>query len=291
MNLFEGLKKYGLQADKNLQIYEKKEEEPMLGENKKMEEQLTEETEYLLLKSVQCPVCDNKFKMIAVKSGRLRRKDPDIDLRPRFYHIDTLKYDICACPNCGYTALSRYFDTMSTFQRKLIKENVCDKFHAQDSLRVEELHAYDYDTAIERYKLSLYNSIVKKAKVSEKAYTCLKLSWLMKEQSALLTEEDEKTKEKKAACDKEADELYRQAYDGFVQAIASEMYPICGMDQNTLDCLVAAMAYNLKLFDVASKMVSSILLSRTASSKMKDRAYDLKERIVEALKKEIEDNK
>lgn len=258
----------------------------MLEENTKKQGTLEEEIPYLLLKSVQCPVCDNKFKMVAVKSGRLRRKEPDLDLRPRFYYIDTLKYDICACPNCGYTAMSRYFDKINGIQKKMIKENVCDKFHAQESLKVDGLRTYDYDTAIDRYKLALYNSIVKKADVSEKAYTCLKISWLLKEQSTLLTEEDEATKAKKAACEKEADERYRQAYDGFVQAISSEEYPICGMDENTLDCLVAAMAYNLKIYDVASKMVSSVMTSRTASSKMKDWAYDLKENVLQAMKKE-----
>ena len=285
MSLLTGLEKFGLQADE-MQIYEKRDEKQMEKKIVKKEEKIPEETEFLLLKSVQCPVCEHKFKTISVKSGRLRRKEPDMDLRPRFYYIDTLKYDICACPKCGYTAMSRYFDSMSSLQRKLIKENVCDKFHAHNTLNVEELKAYDYDTAVERYKLSLYNSIVKKAKISEKAYTCLKLAWMLYEQDEELTGKDEKTLEKKAACVKEADEFYEKAYDGFVEAVANEMYPICGMDQNTLDCLLAAMAFRLKKYDIASKMISSILVSRTASSKMKDKALDMKEEIIEALKKE-----
>ena len=198
MSLLTGLEKFGLQADE-MQIYEKKDEKQVEKEVVKKEEKIPEETEFLLLKSVQCPVCEHKFKMISIKSGRLRRKEPDMDLRPRFYYIDTLKYDICACPNCGYTAMSRYFDSMSSLQRKLIKENICDKFNAHNALNVEELKAYDYDTAVERYKLSLYNSIVKKAKISEKAYTCLKLAWMLYEQNEELTGKDEKTLEKKAA--------------------------------------------------------------------------------------------
>ncbi|MBR2057863.1 MAG: DUF2225 domain-containing protein, partial [Fibrobacter sp.] len=38
--------------------------------------------------------------------------------------------------------------------------------------------APDYDTSIERYKLALYNSMVKRAKISEKSYICLKIAWL-----------------------------------------------------------------------------------------------------------------
>ena len=37
---------------------------------------------------------------------------------------------------------------------------------------------YSYEKAIERYKLALYNTLVKKGKNSEKAYECLKISWL-----------------------------------------------------------------------------------------------------------------
>ena len=133
MSLLTGLEKFGLQADE-MQIYEKKDEKQVEKEVLKEEEKIPEETEFLLMKSVECPVCEYKFKTISVKSGRLRRKEPDMDLRPRFYYIDTLKYDICACPKCGYTAMSRYFDSMSSLQRKLIKENVCDKFQDRKSV-------------------------------------------------------------------------------------------------------------------------------------------------------------
>jgi len=45
------------------------------------------------------------------------------------------------------------------------------------------------------------------------------------------------------------------------------------------------MAYHYKKYDVASKCIARILQSAAASKKMKDRAYELKERIVEEIKR------
>ena len=61
------------------------------------------------------------------------------------------------------------------------------------------------------------------------------------------------------------------------------LLPICGMDEHTVNYLVASMAYKLGHMDVASKLVSAILVSRTAGRTVKDRAYDLKEQIIEKL--------
>ena len=58
---------------------------------------------------------------------------------------------------------------------------------------------------------------------------------------------------------------------------------MCGMEENTLNLLLASMAYRLEKYDVASKLVSSVLTSQVAARSVKDRAMDLKELIVEKL--------
>ena len=85
--------------------------------------------------------------------------------------------------------------------------------------------------------------------------------------------------------EKEQEEaFYQQAYEGFMKAMSTEMFPMCGMDQCTVDYLLAAMAYHFKKYDVASKCISRIQATPSASKKMKDRAYDLKEKIVAEIK-------
>ena len=36
--------------------------------------------------------------------------------------------DVASCPNCGYTAMNRYFEHLSSVQIKLIKEKICANF-------------------------------------------------------------------------------------------------------------------------------------------------------------------
>ena len=54
--------------------------------------------------------------------------------------------------------------------------------------------------------------------------------------------------------------------------------------QNTLDFLIAVMAFNLKKYEVASRGVSRLLTSTSASSRIKDKAFDLKEEIINAIR-------
>ena len=72
--------------------------------------------------------------------------------------------------------------------------------------------------------------------------------------------------------------FYNQAYEGFLKAVSTEMFPMCGMDQTTVDYLLAVMSKHFKRYDTASKCISRILSTSSASKKMKDRAFDLVKR-------------
>ena len=56
------------------------------------------------------------------------------------------------------------------------------------------------------------------------------------------------------------------------------------MDEITIDYLLAVLASRFGQFDVAQKMIASILLSKTANSRIKDRARDLKEQVLSDMK-------
>jgi len=84
-------------------------------------------------------------------------------------------------------------------------------------------------------------------------------------------------------CREQEEAFYKQAYDGFTKAVSSEMFPICGMDQSTIDYLLAVMSRHFKRYDMASKCISNIL-SSNASAKVKDKARDLKDEIVAEIK-------
>lgn len=283
MNFLSGLEKFGLDISKGKSLFEDEDDKngKKGGGQSAAEERIPTEEDFLLDKKIQCKVCDKTFTMKMVKNGRVRRMEPDPDLRPRFQYIDTLKYDVTSCPYCGYTAMNRYFEHISPAQMKLIREEISSKFK---SSTVKDEDFYSYDAVIERYKLSLMNTIVKRGKASERAYTCLKISWLLRGKIEGMPEGTEEEKQAIAACRQEAEEFYQQAYEGFLIATAKEMFPICGMEQSTMDYLLAYMSFHFKKYEVASKYLSSIMTSPGASRKMKDMALELKEQIVAELR-------
>ncbi len=279
MNLFAGLEKFGIKADENASLFEEEKKANASANGGAQKEEIPSEESFLLDKNMQCPVCYKAFKTKIVKN-RVRRLEPDVDLRPRFEYIDTIKYNVVSCPHCGYTALNRYFEHVSSIQRKLINEQISSKFSPTGSA---EAAVVDYDTAIERYKLALFNAIVKKGKNSEKAYICLNIAWLYRGKAEQMEAEDA-DESKKAECKEQEEAFYQQAFEGFMKAISTESFPMCGMDSTTVDYLLAAMSYHYKKYDVTSKCLARIQGSPSASKTIKDRALDLKEKIRADLK-------
>ena len=286
MGLLSGLEKFGLEQMDTTNLFEdeKKPKAEQQGQADAPKEEKHLETEFLLLKSIRCPVCDHVFRTRLVKTGRVKRLEPDFDLRPRFAYIDTNKYDVSSCPKCGYTAINRYFSHITSGQVKLIDQGVHSKFKANTLVNAEDaLEAYTYEEAIEYCKLALYCTMVKKGSTSEKAYECLKLSWLYRGWREKLESEGTNDRELLSNVKAEEDAYYKQAYEGFMKAIASESFPMCGMEESTVNILLANMAFKLEKYDVSSKLVSAILTSRVASRSVKDRAMTLKEEIMKKL--------
>lgn len=284
MNLLSGLEKFGLDISKGSNLFEDEEvkrKKPAEG-GVVVEQHIPTEEEFLLEKKVQCKICDKTFKTILVKNGKIKRLEPDKDLRPRFQYIDTLKYDITSCPYCGYTAMNRYFEHIVPAQMKLIREEISSKFQPT---MISDAKTISYEEALERYKLSLINTIVKKGKNSERAYTCLKIAWLLRGKAETMPEGTEEEKKAKAACKQEEEMFYKQAYEGLMLATTKEMFPICGMEQSTVDYMLSYMSYHFGKYEIASKYLASVVTSAAASRRMKDMALELKEEILEKLKK------
>lgn len=276
--LLSGLAGLGLDDLENMDIYEepKKEEEKEQAKAVKVEEK-----DLIYDKTFECPVCDTKFPAKIMKSGKAKLIGTDQDLRAKYEGIDAVKYDVELCPACGYAALTRYFSQITSPQAKLVRENISKKVH---------LHAYNgdiytYEEALERYKLCLANAVVKRAKHSEKAFICLKSGWLLRGYQEQLEETEAGDAAKLAELKAMEDTYLLNAYNGFVEAVQSESFPMCGMDEMTINYLLAALATRFKKYDVASKMIGIILTSTSANARMKDRARDLKEQILEDLKK------
>lgn len=274
MSILNGLEQLGLGKLENVNVYESEEEKKAEAEKKEEKKEFAEES-VLLDKSMKCPVCDQDFKTKTVRSGRSKMTSQDTDLRPKYQPLDVLKYDAVVCPFCGYAALNRFFKFVMPAQQKMIQDNISANFTGIDTTAA----FYSYDEAITRHQLALANTIVKKAKASEKAYTCLKLAWLCRGKAESLDQSAADYASQKEELQKEENELLANAYDGFVNAYSNEDFPMCGMDELTVTYLLAELARRTGKLEEASRYVSKVLTSRQASERIKERARDVKDLI------------
>lgn len=280
MGLLDGLGQFGLSGLEDMNIYENPKAEKAAA--KEAHVHVPQEQDFLFDKTYTCPICDKEFKAKTVKIGKAKLVGTDQDLRPKYENIDMLKYDIILCPHCGYAALSRYFKFLTAPQAKMISEKISKAFKAQPDAK----EIYTYEEALERYKLTLANAIVKQAKPSEKAYICLKTAWLLRGMGEHLDQTDKDYAKKKADNDASENEFLRNAMEGFLAARQTEGYPMCGMDEATVDYLISVMALRFEQFDVATKLVSNILVSSGANPRMKEKARDLKELLMVKIKEQ-----
>lgn len=273
-NLFTGLDSLGLGKLSGMDVYEneeKKDAKQQAGQEKPE----INEAELIFEKNYSCPVCDKEFKAKTIKTGKIKLVAADSDLRPKYQAVDSLKYDVIACPHCGYAALNRYFNYMTAAQAKLIKQNISANFRGL----TQESDIVTYDEAITKHKLALANTVVKRAKASEKAYTCLKTAWVLRGKAESLPADTPDLQKVRAELAAEEREFLENAYNGFLEAYPKEMFPMCGMDENTVCYLVAELARRTGHIDDAKRWVARVLVSKNANDRIKQKAMELKEKL------------
>lgn len=276
-NLFSGLESLGLGNLSGMQLFEHKEKEKAEGQKSANQPAEVKEDDLLFSKTFICKCCDKEFKSKMVRAGKVKLLGQDSDLRPKYQHVDSLKYDAIVCPYCGYAALHRYFEHLSDAQIRLIKTNISANFKGLK----EGEDILTYDEAITRHKLALVNAVVKHAKASEKAYTCLKLGWLCRGKAETLpadTPNIEGVKKQLAAQEKD---YMANAYDGFMEAFSKEPFPMCGIKEIPMTYMTADLARQIGKYDEALRMVARVITSREADERIKSKARDLKDLIRE----------
>lgn len=244
-------------------------------ENEGKASKLTKEEKELkciFLKKFTCPVCDQNFKDRVVKNKYVHLVRTNRDLRPIHKGIDTGKYDVIVCPHCGYAALSRYFKIVVEQQKSDIEKMISTHFFELDN--DEEKKICSYEEAIERYKLAMVNAVAKKANISEKAYLCLKMAWILR--GIREKEKKNESRECQDAYQVLENNYLEQAHRGFLAAAESENYPMCGMDEETIQYLLAALETEIDQVEQASKRIVQILHSSNVSEAIIQKTQNLK---------------
>ena len=83
---------------------------------------------------------------------------------------------------------------------------------------------------------------------------------------------------------KEEDKFIINAFEGFSKAYSTEAFPISGMDINTLSYLLGDLARRIGKYDEASRWISEVIVSRSASKRLKDSARNIKELLAKEKK-------
>lgn len=231
--------------------------------NKKSETDSTKKShvvkvENIYDKTITCPVCkkESKIKMAKKFAAKIDKKDTDFMIY--YSGVNLLFYEITYCPECGYAALSNYFNRLQSRQIDLIKKNISVNWTKKNFGEIK-----DVDTAIQLFKLALLNTVVKDGKASEKALLCLKLSWLYRLKGDKENEKD----------------CQQKALDGFNIAYENEYFPIAGLDKWNLIYLLGELNRRIGNNSEALRCFSEILISPDVKSNLKDRVRDLKDMI------------
>ncbi len=275
MSILSSFKEFGFKGD-DMSLFEHSDQKKAKQTEKKVEKTKEDvELESLLDRNYTCPVCNAKITARKVRSGKLRLIGTDLLLRAKYEQLDQNKYGVIVCHKCGYAALDSFFDKITDPQRKLIKEQITPGY--KDKPEPDGIYSYDY--ALEVHKLALLNTMVKKARNSEKAFVCLKMSWLCQGKAETLPEDTPNREAVLAEVEKDRKDLLKNACEGFSSAMSTEPFPMCGMDDMTVTYLVAALEMEVGEYDKALKILSEVLVKAGSNPRLKNKALDLKEEI------------
>jgi uncharacterized protein len=207
--------------------------------------------DHLFDKQVICPVCDSHFKTKTVKSKSPRVMAKDSDFFVRYSVASPYFYDVCICNSCGYAAMKSDFEKLKSHKRELVLSNVTPKWKPRQYPDI-----LDEKLAIERYKLALLNAMLIDLPDSTKGMILLKIAWM----NRLLDNSEQET------------QFLKQALEGFNNAYIKEIFPIYGLQRDSLMYLLGELNRKLGNYQDALLWFSRTIVSTNSSYKIKEMA-------------------
>lgn len=214
--------------------------------------------EYLYEKTVECPVCQAKFKTPSVKISAQRILKKDSDFQIYYKSINPYFYDVWICNSCGYAALKIDFPNIKSYQKEIVLKQITTRWKERDYGKI-----YNENIAIERYKLGLLTAMVIESKSSTKAMILLKIAWM----NRLLG----KTEEEK--------NYLKEALKAFLKAYEVEDSNFYGMDRYTVMYLIGELYRKTDNNMEALKWFGEVITSTLAPQKIKEMARTQKDLI------------
>jgi uncharacterized protein len=149
----------------------------------------------LFTSGVSCPVCDESFVVVKVKSSAIRLERLDEDFCAHYSTLNPLLYEPFVCPHCGYAGYGSSFPNLSEVDKKKLQQVCLSKFTEDPDKNPFELTDFhkqvyqymkllknegerDYNAAIAAYKILVSNLTITNAPFSVMAKTLLKIGWI-----------------------------------------------------------------------------------------------------------------
>ncbi|WP_026885814.1 DUF2225 domain-containing protein [Clostridium beijerinckii] len=206
---------------------------------------------HLFDKQIVCPVCNSHFKAKTVKSKSPRVISKDSDFFIRYSVANPYFYDVLICNSCGYAAMRSDFEKLKLHKKELVLSNVTPKWKPR-----EYPYILDEKLAIERYKLALLNAMLIDLPNSTKGMISLKIAWMYR----LLDNNIQETL------------FLKQALEGFNNAYMTEIFPIYGLQRDSLMYLLGELNRKLGNNQDALQWYSKTIVNTNSSYKIKEMA-------------------
>ena len=126
-------------------------------------------------REVQCPVCEESFKVQSIRSSKLRLNKVENDMRQRFAGFEPLWYLIWVCPHCYYANFNFEFKQVSAIHRKKLLEHAKD---LQNKVKIQFSTPRKIDEVFVSYYLMLQSLQIANNDPAAPAKVWLRLSWL-----------------------------------------------------------------------------------------------------------------
>lgn len=198
-------------------------------------------------KTITCPVCSKPFEITKVKSNGCKVESVDSDFCIRYEGINPFFYDVLICEHCGYAAQMDKFENILARDIKLVQETITPRWKKRSFAGERTV-----ETAIETFKLALYNLHVRNAKNSELAKVCIRLAWLYRLEDS-----------------PKENEFLEFALRSYVAAYENERFPVDKLDEFTCMYMIGELYRRMNNLEEAVKWFSRIISSPDARSNRK----------------------
>ncbi len=202
--------------------------------------------EELYSKTLECPVCENKFKSKKVKTSKLRVKKRDSDFMTYYKCENPIKYSVNVCPSCGYAAMNSRYKYLNSKNIEVVKQNITPKWKKR-----EYSDRRSIDEAITCYKLAIACGQLLKFKKFEMGDMCIRIAWLNRLK-------EDKNNELRFL------KLSLQSYE---HAYTNERIPYDKMDEITLGYLIGELHRRIGNDEKALYWFGKIVSNRELKSK------------------------